>query len=169
MFFSQALLELENPMNYSYSVGPICLLGQNDRSFLADHLCNVAGWGHTKYNGSIQDLLHDVNVKLVDRTKCNSVQSYNGSVHERAICAGYESGGRDACQYDSGGPLVCERNRQWYLVGQVSWGDKCALPHKYGVYSNMKLLAPWVMKTIVGKWTEVENLSRWKPVILFAI
>ena len=145
--FLLAVLELQSDINYTSCAKPIKLLGDGTQ-FHPGYQCNVAGWGHTHWEGLVQDILHEVTVELVSRKKCNSPKSYNGSIHGRAICAGYDKGGRDACQYDSGGALFCKATTGWYLVGQVSWGEKCGLPHKYGVYSNMKALTPWVKKTM---------------------
>ncbi|CAB3996032.1 transmembrane protease serine 11D-like [Paramuricea clavata] len=150
-----ALLEFLGHINYTSYAKPIRLLGDGTR-FRPGHKCNIAGWGHTHFEGKTQDILREVAVELVSRKKCNSPISYNGTVHNRAICAGYEGGGRDACQYDSGGPLFCRKAGRWYLVGQVSWGDKCGLPHKYGVYSNMQRLTPWV-KSIIKTPRNIRN------------
>ena len=142
-----ALLELQGEINYTSYVQPITLLQANTK-FRPGHKCNIAGWGHTHFDGKVQDILREVTVELVSRQKCNSPRSYNGSIHNRAICAGYNAGGKDACQFDSGGALFCKKRGTWYLVGQVSWGENCGLPYKYGVYSNMEVLTPWVMSTI---------------------
>ena len=43
------------------------------------------------------------------------------------ICAGFNDGGVDACNGDSGGPLMCERpDGSYYLPGIISWGYECA-------------------------------------------
>lgn len=61
------------------------------------------------------------------------------------ICAGLEAGGRDSCQGDSGGPLVgFDQGNCPYLVGVVSWGDNCAKPGAYGVYSRVSAHAAWI-------------------------
>lgn len=102
----------------------------------------VYGWGYTKMNGNITDSLMKVTVPIVDRPRCNAKQSYNGSIDESMICAGLVKGGKDSCQGDSGGPLIYNGR----LAGVVSWGQGCALPNKFGVYSNVWLVKDWIRK-----------------------
>lgn len=111
--------------------------------------CYIAGWGKTKWSGHQPIRLQEAIVKLVSRTACNAPDSYDGKVHQRAICAGYAEGGVDACQYDSGGALACEHHGRFYVHGLVSWGIGCARPLKYGVYTNMGLLKTWAIKTVL--------------------
>ena len=112
--------------------------------------CYVTGWGHTQYEGPKPDVLREAKVQLVPQLICNLARSYNGTIHQRALCAGFEQGGVDACQYDSGGPLACENGGRWYLTGVVSWGHECARPHKYGVYANMYVNTAWVQQMIIA-------------------
>ena len=73
--------------------------------------------------------------------------SYNGTIGNNFLCAGFEEGGTDACSYDSGGPLACpvlDGDGRWMLAGIVSWGEGCALPHKYGVYTNVNEFTQWM-------------------------
>lgn len=108
----------------------------------------MTGWGQTAWKGPKPDTLREARVRLVPQDKCNGLKSYNGQIHERALCAGFESGGVDSCQYDSGGPLACEYEGLWYLTGVVSWGHQCGKPHKYGVYADMEDMTQWVVDTI---------------------
>lgn len=66
---------------------------------------------------------------------------YNGIIHERALCAGTAEAGVGPCQFDSGGPLVCQERGLYYLTGIVSWGVGCG---DYCVYSDMSVLTEWV-------------------------
>lgn len=56
------------------------------------------------------------------------------------LCAGYELGGKDSCQFDSGGPLIENST----VVGIVSWGRSCALVGYPGVYTNVGTLRDWI-------------------------
>lgn len=63
------------------------------------------------------------------------------------MCAGFKEGGTDACHFDTGGPLACPINGKpgvWVLAGIVSWRQKCAQPHKYGIYTNVHKIRPWI-------------------------
>ena len=61
------------------------------------------------------------------------------------VCAGLTEGGKDSCNGDSGGPLVQfdGEDRAW-LLGVVSWGDKCAAERKPGVYTKVAFFADWL-------------------------
>lgn len=142
-----ALLHLKSPAILDNFVSPICLFPPGF-TFPAGKECYVTGWGHTQWRGPKPDILREAKVKLVHQDQCNAEKSYEGAIHNRALCAGFEEGGVDACQYDSGGPLACEQDGLWYLTGVVSWGHNCGDPHKYGVYADMEDMTEWVRETI---------------------
>ena len=101
----------------------------------------VAGWGVT--NTTTQQtatILREVSVPFVSLGRC---QAQYGSyrIDETSFCAGSIVGGIDSCQGDSGGPIVDEFKRQ---VGIVSWGEGCAEPGKYGVYTNVAKYKDWI-------------------------
>ena len=104
----------------------------------------MTGWGSKGWNKPPSEFLQEAPVRLVSRTECNKKKSYDGTVPKTALCAGYKDGGIDTCQKDSGGPLACEYEGQWYLVGVISWGKHCAVPNKYGVYADVRVLNSWI-------------------------
>lgn len=61
------------------------------------------------------------------------------------FCAGYKRGGKDACSRDSGGGLVIFNT----LIGIVSWGVGCAGENSPGAYTNLALIRPWVLQTMM--------------------
>lgn len=138
-----AILKVHKPLVFNNYVQPLCLPRPGD-VFAPNEECYVAGWGHTQWNGTQPDILRESKVRIVSREVCNQEKSYNGTIHGTAMCAGFPQGGIDACEYDSGGPLVCKKCGRHYAAGLVSWGEKCALPNKYGVYANLTVLTPWI-------------------------
>ncbi|XP_034609032.1 trypsin-3-like isoform X3 [Trachemys scripta elegans] len=107
--------------------------------------CQVSGWGYTTpMGGTASDTLRSVRLPIISSGKCNSTASYAGYITKNMICAGFNTGGKDACQGDSGGPLVCEGR----VFGIVSWGNSCASPRYPGVYTAVANFQKWIYKTI---------------------
>ncbi|XP_061117503.1 granzyme A-like [Conger conger] len=110
--------------------------------------CVVAGWGATKNGGVMSDVLMSANVTVIDRALCNSKDYYNLDpiITNEMLCAGYKDKRPvDTCQGDSGGPLLCEGK----LRGVTSFGKKCGLKKKPGVYAVLtKKQTQWIHKTI---------------------
>ena len=111
----------------------------------------VSGWGALTEGGDIPDVLHDVSIPVVSNATCNAPESYAGEITSSHICAGLREGGRDSCQGDSGGPLWVRSNGQDYHVGVVSFGDGCARPNKYGVYTRTNSYQDWVAARLAGQ------------------
>ena len=158
IFLFSALVQLSHAVTLSKYVNTICL-PSDLVNFPNGKKCYIAGWGKTRWNGAKPDSLREAVVELVPRATCNAPQSYNGKIHQRALCAGYAEGGVDACQYDSGGALACENDGRFYVHGLVSWGIGCARPLKYGVYSNVAMLRSWIVQTILNEEPVVKLMA----------
>lgn len=108
----------------------------------------TSGWGTTSEGSyTLPNLLNKVEVPLVTTKACNADTAYSGDITDRMICAGLVAGGKDSCQGDSGGPLFTKQaSGDFLLIGVVSWGEGCARPNKFGVYSKVNAIADWIDK-----------------------
>lgn len=146
-----ALVELEAP---AYGFEPLPLFS-GDRN-LAGELAMVIGWGDTTGSRNYPSVLMEATVPVVSLPAC--IQSfietetrypYSASdFTENMRCAGYALGGRDACYGDSGGPLMVHDAEGWELAGIVSWGDGCAEPELYGVYTRVENFREWIFENV---------------------
>jgi trypsin len=96
--------------------------------------------------------LNKVVVPIVSQEEANRPEAYDGAIDETMIAAGYAGGGKDSCQGDSGGPLVVfDHTNTPVQVGIVSWGEGCAAPNKYGIYSKVSSAIKWIKQTMTTK------------------
>ncbi|KAK9695304.1 Trypsin [Popillia japonica] len=127
-----SILQLASSLKFGSGVAPISLPEQN-QAFADGTRAVVSGWGDLEEKGKGSFQLQAVWVPVVDNSKCESLYRVLGyKVTKSMVCAGYDDGGKDACQNDSGGPLVANG----LLIGIVSWGDGCARPGALGVYAD---------------------------------
>src|SRR5207249_7825654 len=99
-------------------------------------------WGRTRENGPTSRYLRAASVPIVADAACAG--AYQPFSPTAMVCAGYPDGGVDACQGDSGGPMVVGT----VLVGIASWGDGCARPGKYGVYTRVASYAALIARQL---------------------
>ena len=111
------------------------------------------GWGKDSFGsyGEFQRILHKVDVPVVDHGACQAALAHarlgpNFRLSPGALCAGGEEG-RDTCQGDGGGPLVCGgHDGAFQLAGLVSWGIGCGRVGVPGVYVDVAHYAHWIHK-----------------------
>ncbi|KAK8742139.1 hypothetical protein OTU49_002136, partial [Cherax quadricarinatus] len=95
------------------------------------------------------ELLQAAFVSILPDEMCTKDQAYGASsITQGMYCAGYPEGGIDACEGDSGSPMVCKVDGQYTVVGIVSWGEKCALPDKPGVYTRLTHYLDWISSIV---------------------
>lgn len=141
--YDYALVELLTPSRFP----PVAM---NDTDFKIPPeeqavMATIAGWGDLAEGGASPSILQKAEVPLVDEVTCNA--SYAGQISDRMMCAGFSAGGKDSCTGDSGGPLtVADPAGHLKLVGIVSWGDGCALPKKFGIYSKVSTAYSWIIQ-----------------------
>ncbi|TAL50208.1 MAG: serine protease [Methylovulum sp.] len=147
--FDVALLQLKTPVKNAVTLPMIP--GNTD---LAGAMSTVIGWGNMSNNqyDFFPFKLQEVQLPIVSNQECRDLFEQKGqgpeAITNNMMCAGYFSGGKDSCQGDSGGPLMVQRFGKWVLAGIVSWGDGCALPLNYGVYSRVSRFVGFINEKI---------------------
>ncbi|XP_036913386.1 transmembrane protease serine 4 isoform X3 [Sturnira hondurensis] len=127
-----ALVKLQYPLTFSDTVRPICLPFSDEELAPATPLW-VIGWGFTEPGGGkMSDILLQASVQVIDRTRCNAEDAYQGEITKEMLCAGILEGGVDTCQ----GPL--EPSVCWYELW-VSKRGAMGTPTTY-LNSNRTLL-----------------------------
>ena len=124
----------------------------------------IAGWGATRFanvnDADYPDQLQEAVVPLVPLARCNSIVSYQGLVTERQVCAGFIEGGTDSCAGDSGGPLFIIENGEIIQMGITSFGNDCALPNFYGIYTSVSHFLPWLSNYIDVPFQDPDLIAR---------
>lgn len=149
-----ALLKLERPAKRRQNIDVVCVAREGELSVPEEQLtnCFVTGWGRRSESSEHSVVLKEISVPMWEHNTCSdALQSQFGPTYtlpESAVCAGAE--GRDACDGDGGGPLVCENNGQWYQVGIVSFGIGCGREGVPGVYTKVGAFKSWLEKTIIN-------------------
>eukprot|EP00094_Tigriopus_californicus_P008547 TCALIF_08238-PA protein Name:"Similar to PRSS12 Neurotrypsin (Pan troglodytes)" AED:0.04 eAED:0.04 QI:81/0/0.33/0.66/0/0/3/0/330 len=135
-------------IKYNQDVGPICFpKSEFPLANLYVNHCEIAGWGMTEYNNtsSYPDSVRGARIQVGDVPKSYCNHLYQRNVQETGkFCAG---GQVDACQEDSGGPLVCRLDDQrYYIIGIVSSGKGCGVYP--GLYTEVSKYSNWVMNWV---------------------
>lgn len=167
-----ALLRLLNP---SHSTPLAIVSDDSEDAVWPGSWARVIGWGTTSEGGDSSEDLREVDLPIVDDSTCGD--SYGDRFFpDTMLCAGYAEGGADSCQGDSGGPLMVQTgtgtetgsdssNEGWKLAGIVSWGDGCAQPDKYGIYTDLTNadIRSWIYSAIDGLPLGLQNPSFEQP------
>lgn len=118
----------------------------------------VVGWGNTRYvpGGApiaVSARLLQVQIDLLDHATCQS--GYPGFPDDGSqFCAGVvdrcpaEGACPDSCQGDSGGPLFVPDSIGLLQAGVVSYGEKCGMRGRPGVYTSVAHYAGWILSHV---------------------
>lgn len=94
-----SLLELEESVEYGANAKSIALPNVSDK-VAVNQTTLVTGWGDTQSSESRQKL-RGAEVPIVSQDKCMNAYKRFGGITARMICAGFDKGGKDACQGDN--------------------------------------------------------------------
>lgn len=143
-----ALLKLASPIPSEVSTVLLPTMALMNGAGAPNQPATVSGWGALSEGGSSPARLHQVTLPIVSNAVCNSGAAYGGEINGKQICAGLAAGGKDSCQGDSGGPLWVTSGGNEFHIGVVSWGEGCARPNKYGVYTRTYSHRNWILDRI---------------------
>ena len=109
-------------------------------------------------------ILRDVGIRMkyseasIDAATTAMAATMGDPLTGNMICAGTQSGARDACNGDSGGPLFMKSDKGYTQVGIVSWGEgpmdanaACGHENAYGVYTRLGNYMDWVKTTMASE------------------
>ncbi|EDV52586.1 seminase [Drosophila erecta] len=135
-----AILLLKKPMRHR-TLGKLVLCKKH---LVPGTELRVSGWGLTNPNEfGPQKLLRTVTVPIVDKKICRASYLPTVQLTDSMFCAGV-LGKKDACTFDSGGPLVYKNQ----VCGIVSFGIGCASKRYYGVYTDIMYVKPFIEQSI---------------------
>ena len=133
---------------------PVNLM-QTDVELKPNDSCN-AGMKEI-YKSDLEKLLWDFSPRLrlsgedVAAATASIAATMGDPLTANMLCAGTESGARDACNGDSGGPLFMQSDAGLTQVGIVSWGDgpldsevACGHQNAFGVYTRVSRYREWI-------------------------
>ena len=139
---------------------PIVSLYSGSTSSLIGTGGNIIGWGALSVDGGREEFSprqQTAQVPVVATEVCNAMESYDGLVGERQLCAGLAEGGIDACAGDSGGPLIIDIRGDQVQAGVVSFGNGCAEPGFYGIYTHVSAYEDWISQYVTVRFRSPEE------------
>uniref|UniRef100_A0A2H1VHD9 SFRICE_025127 n=1 Tax=Spodoptera frugiperda TaxID=7108 RepID=A0A2H1VHD9_SPOFR len=146
-----AILELRDEVTYSERVQPACLWPENEKElkYVVGERGSVVGWGYES-TGKAREELTLLEMPVVDQQTClSSYEKFFGIfTSDKTYCAGYRDVG-SACNGDSGGGMVFQRDGSWYLRGVVSLsvalkGIYRCDPTHYVIFTDVAKFLPWI-------------------------
>jgi len=106
--------------------------------------CYTTGWGATMDGGMATNQLQEAVTPVISDAVCSNqwLTAFNPEDH---ICA-WNSTSEDVglCNFDEGGPLICDNEGVWQLVGLASYfGSGCQTAYP-SVYVRISAYGEWV-------------------------
>ncbi|XP_044746528.1 trypsin-like [Coccinella septempunctata] len=136
--YNIAVIHLEDPFIMNNYVTKFIKLPPFPINVDLIHLCKVMtaiGWGHDKWmpdtpgTDKFNHVLQCVDLPLISTSECASRNM--GTLHFSFVCA--MGTGKDVCQGDAGGPLLCGDTQ----YGIVSRGYGCGMNDQPGYYTRI--------------------------------
>nr|CAD7197623.1 unnamed protein product [Timema douglasi] len=141
------LIKVNQDILFSLEVGPVCL-PWNYKGSYAGETVEALGWGTLQFGGEVPTQLQKVGLQVISYQQCLSY--YNSGITQSQMCTYTQ--GKDACQSDSGGPLLYTNPNtgRLYLSGIISYGIGCATSNP-GVNTRVTAYLNWISQNTPGK------------------
>lgn len=132
------VLKLDSPLVFGGLVKAV-KFAEKGAPLPAGEQALITGWGTEEFgNATYPEFLRGVEIPVYTENQCWSAYRH---VTDRMLCAGEE--GKDACQADSGSPLVLNGVH----IGIASHGKDCALKGYPGVYTRTS-----AVRNFIDEW-----------------
>ncbi|XP_018398771.1 PREDICTED: venom serine protease 34-like [Cyphomyrmex costatus] len=151
-----AIVMVNSVISFNEEVGPACLPFQHQFDSFAGSNVVLLGWGLTNYSQMKSNVLQKVTVAVITNQECRKEYPTITNDH---ICTYTE--GKDACQFDSGGPALWQNptTKREVLVGIISGGMGCGGSNA-GINTRVGAYIDWILSVTSGK---VCLLPVWGP------
>lgn len=137
-----SIIRTQRSITYNVAVGPVCLPPTN--LLFTGSTVEAVGWGTLGYGGPTTTILKKVQLGVISNDQCKNFYPYTTSSH---ICT-YASG-RDACQYDSGGPVFYMLNGRVNLAGLITAGSGCGTNYP-SINTRITSFVSWIKQNTPG-------------------
>nr|AHZ01187.1 serine protease [Arenicola cristata] len=139
-----AIIKLSEPVDMTNEYVDIIPLAEGAEEDYEGRTCVITGWGLTE-DLVIPDILQEAPVQVHTQEFCREwwEGDAGGTVLDSHVCVS-EPGERGACSGDSGGPLMCETENGWELLGITSWGHSLCNTNYPSVYGRVPYFRQWV-------------------------
>ncbi|XP_061405400.1 chymotrypsin-like elastase family member 2B [Lethenteron reissneri] len=142
------LIKLKAPVTPDTGIRFVCLPSDNEQ-LSSTSTCYVIGWGSRIKNGLLTSTLQQANIPVIDDKTCKSNEFYGSFFPENAICAGDGSSG--ICNGDGGGPLLCRKSdNSWVVHGVASFISSlsCLNYYKPSGFTRISAYIPWIQNVM---------------------
>nr|XP_012221822.1 PREDICTED: venom serine protease 34-like isoform X1 [Linepithema humile] len=143
-----AVVTVNSIINFSEEVGPACLPFQHRFDSFAGNYVDLLGWGTTEFGGMKSSTLQKVMVSVITYRECH--RYYPGLLYSQ-LCTYGE--GKDACQFDSGGPVLWQNptTKREVLVGIISYGIACG-NNEPAINTRVGSYVDWILEVTSSRY-----------------
>lgn len=109
----------------------------------------MIGFGTVHFAGPLSDSLQKINLIVVHNPDCQIEYKDVAKIYPSHMCTRDQLGHRrDSCQYDSGGPVILRKPRQ-FLLGIIVNGKECGKSnYSMGVNTRITFFINWILNKI---------------------